>query len=82
MILFRHKKFEIYNSFIEDVLPKIKVKTLPKESYSKVEKIAVHYNLDFDDAYQVAVAESNNFTISTMDKDFEKVIHKQEIDFI
>ena len=82
VILFRYKKFEIYNSFIEDVLPKIKVETLPKDNYNKVGNIAEQYNLDFDDAYQVTVAESNNLTISTMDKDFEKVVHKQEIDFI
>ncbi len=82
VILFRHKKFEIYNSFIEDVLPKIKVKILPKDNYTKIEGIAVQYNLDFDDAYQVAVAENNNLIISTMDKDFEKVSSKQKINFI
>jgi predicted nucleic acid-binding protein len=82
VILFRHKKFTIYNSFIEDVLPKIKVEALSKTNYNKVEKIAMQYNLDFDDAYQVAVAESNNLIISTMDKDFNKVVHKHKIDFI
>jgi uncharacterized protein len=56
VILFKNKRFEIYSSFINDVLPRIKIITLPKENYPQVRTVAEQFNLDFDDAYQVTVA--------------------------
>ncbi len=82
VILFRIKRFEIYNSFINDVLPQIEVLSVQKINYSQISNIANQFNLDFDDALQVAVAKTKNLTIATMDKDFEKVSHLYKIEFI
>lgn len=82
VILFRNKKFEIYNSFVNDVLLKIEVLSIQRINYSEITNIANKFKLDFDDAYQVKVAENRNLTIATMDKDFEKVSHFCKIDFI
>lgn len=73
VILFRNKNYELYKAFINDVLPKINLVTLQSKDYSKVADISNQFNLDFDDAYQVAVAKSLNLSISTMDNDFNRV---------
>ncbi len=82
VILFRNKRFELYNSFIADILPKIRLVSLPKDSYYKVQNFANQFNLDFDDSYQVAVAENFNLTIATMDADFNKVDKQHKIDYL
>ena len=82
VILFRNKRFELYNSFIADILPKIRLVSLPKDSYYKVQNFANQFNLDFDDSYQVAVAESFNLTIATLDADFNKVGKQHKIDYL
>jgi uncharacterized protein len=82
VILFKNKRFEIYSSFINDVLPRIKIITLPKENYPQVRTVAEQFNLDFDDAYQVTVAEGFKLIITTMDSDFEKVKQSLKVDFL
>ena len=82
VILFRNKKFELYNSFFNDVLPKVKIVTLQPDEYKRVADIARQFSLDFDDSYQVAIAESLNLSIMTMDSDFNKVSHFCKINFI
>ncbi len=80
--LYLNNKFETYNSFVNDVLFKIEVLSIQKINYSEITNIANQFKLDFDDAYQVKVAENRNLTIATLDKDFEKVSHFYKIDFI
>jgi len=82
VILFRNKRYELYNSFVNDVLPQIEVLSTTKIKYLQISTIALQFNLDFDDAYQVGVAKSHNITIATMDKDFEKVKDFYKIDFV
>lgn len=82
VILFRYKKFDLYNTFVNDVLPKVKLVSLQSGTYIRVTEIANQFNLDFDDAYQVAVAETLNLSISTMDSDFSKVGQSYKINFI
>ncbi len=82
VILFRNKRYELFNSFVNDVLPKIEILSLRKIDYTQISSIVNQFNLDFDDAYQVAVAKMQNLTIVTMDKDFEKVQHFYKIDLI
>jgi len=82
VILFRKKKFETFNSFVNDVLPQIEILTTQRKYYTEISNIAIQFNLDFDDAYQVAVAKSRNITIVTMDKDFEKVKDLYKIEFL
>lgn len=72
VILFRNKKFEVFNAFIKDILPKTELVTLHDVSYYTIVNVANQYNLDFDDAYQNAVAKFFNRTIVTMDADFRR----------
>jgi len=82
VILFRINRYELYNSFVNDVIPQIEVPSLKKNSYSQISNISKQFNLDFDDAYQVAVAGNHNLKMATMDKDFEKVKEVYKIDFV
>lgn len=82
VILFRNQKYSLYNSFINDVIPNIKVASIDKVKYSKLEEFAVKFNLDFDDAFQAVLAEEFNLTIATMDKDFERIKKHIKIKFL
>lgn len=77
VIIFRNQKHNLFNSFLNDVIPNIKVASLEENEYSKLEELAVRYNLDFDDSFQAVLSEELNLTIVIMDKDFErKKTHK------
>ena len=82
VILFRNQKHNLYNSFINDVIPNIKVASIEKSRYSRIEEFAVRFNLDFDDSFQAVLAEELNLTIVTMDKDFEKIKKHIKIKFL
>ncbi len=82
VILFRNKKFELFNSFVNDVLPQIEILTLQYKQYPEISKIANQFKLDFDDAYQLTIASVKNLIIITMDKDFEKVRDFNKIEFL
>ncbi|MGC9353430.1 MAG: type II toxin-antitoxin system VapC family toxin [Mariniphaga sp.] len=82
VILFRNQKYNIFNSFVNDVVPNIKVASLEESEYSKLEEFAVRYNLDFDDSFQAALSEELNLTIVTMDKDFERIKKRVKIKFL
>lgn len=73
VILLRQKRAELFQSFLADVLPNVSVTSLASYAYDRV--IAAHHDflLDFDDAYQVAVAMSQGSSIATMDRDFRRV---------
>ena len=82
VILFRHGREKTYNSFVLDVLPKIEIVSLSRESYGKLSALKDEYNLDFDDSYQCKVAADRDLTIITMDKDFERVKGGIKVKFI
>ena len=58
------------------------VVNLPVEHYSELSNIELQYKLDFDDAYQTAVAQVLQLTIVTMDNDFKKVAKNQSVIFL
>ena len=82
VILFRLNKHGEYESFLKDILPRIELLGLPVISYASVSKIATKYKLDFDDAFQTAVAKTHSLTISTIDRDYKKVEKDFKIDLI
>jgi predicted nucleic acid-binding protein len=41
--------------------------------YAQFTEVNTRHGLDFDDAYQFAVAKENNLAIATQDKDFQRV---------
>ena len=82
VVLFRLKLPEIFLEFVQDVLPNVEVVTLPESEYEKVAEFDLKYGLDFDDAYQCAVAVSKGLTIVTMDDDFRKAPYSVKVIFL
>ena len=73
IILFKYNKEDVFQKFIEDIVPNVKLLSLPMEKYIEVINVKKSLNLDFDDAYQYSVAKYYGLKIVTMDKDFEKI---------
>ncbi len=73
VILFRYGKEGIFEKFVEDIIPNVKLLSLPIEQYKEVVNIRKSLKLDFDDAYQYSIAKYYGLRVVTMDKDFEKV---------
>jgi predicted nucleic acid-binding protein len=73
VILFRYAKEDIFQKFIEDVIPNIQLISLPIKLYIEVINAKRNLNLDFDDAYQYSTAKYYELTVATMDKDFNKI---------
>lgn len=82
VILFRYSKENIFDKFTDDVLNNSILVSLPVSSYGKVAEIKNRFSLDFDDSYQICVANNYELTIATMDKDFERVKGNTKIKFI
>ena len=72
VILFRYHKEDVFLGFISDVLPRIAILALPIDSYAEVATARKSHGLDFDDAYQHAIAKHFGIRIVTMDRDFER----------
>jgi len=72
VILFKHKKEEIFTEFCGDILYSVDVVTLSKENYTSLAETKVSLKLDFDDAYQYMIAKEHNLNIVTMDDDFKR----------
>jgi predicted nucleic acid-binding protein len=74
ILLLKIKKPEVLRSFIEDLIISGGVHVLslnPQEILDAVE-IANRFHLDFDDAYQYAVAEKYNLEVISFDTDFDR----------
>lgn len=81
VILFKYGKEEIFQKFIEDVLPNVRILSLPPGLYREIVNARKKLNLDFDDAYQYSIAKYYGLKVVTMDRDFE-VIKDVEILFL
>ncbi|MFC2130354.1 type II toxin-antitoxin system VapC family toxin [Bacteroidota bacterium] len=73
VILFRLKKPEIYFDFINDVISKIEILSLPISDFENLNTIYKDFKLDFDDAYQASICKFYDLEIVTLDKDFRKL---------
>ena len=73
VLLFRQKRPELFDKFAADTLPQFTILSLSETGYSQLAEVNTRHGLDFDDAYQFAVARENNLTIATQDKDFQSV---------
>jgi len=73
VILFRHKKHDIFFKFLRDVISKIRILNLPSSEYVKSFRPDTKYELDFDDFYQYIIAKYYDLQIVTMDSDFKKI---------
>jgi len=80
VILFRSNKEDVFQKFVNDIIPNIEIITLPKDLYKDLSEVKRTFKLDFDDAYQYKIAKEYGLKIVSMDKDFEKV--KDEVNVI
>lgn len=73
VILLRYDKEDIFQKFVEDVIPNTKLLSLPMELYRQVVNANKSLNLDFDNAYQYNIAKHYGLKVVTMDRDFERI---------
>jgi predicted nucleic acid-binding protein len=73
VLLFRQKRPELFEQFAADALPQLTILSLSETGYSRLAEAGTRHGLDFDDAYQFAVARENHLAIATQDKDFQRV---------
>ena len=74
IVLFRHKLFDVFVRFVKDLIVTggVRLLRLPAEDATRLAKVARRFGLDFDDAYQYAVAERYGLTIVSFDSDFDR----------
>jgi predicted nucleic acid-binding protein len=73
VLLFRQERPELFDKFTADTLPQFTILSLSETGYSQLAEINARHSLDFDDAYQFAVAREHSLTIASQDKDFQRV---------
>jgi predicted nucleic acid-binding protein len=73
VILLRNKKYGLFREFLDDILPKIRILSLPTDAYELLADAAERFNLDFDDAYQYTIAKQFDLEIATIDQDLKRV---------
>ena len=79
IILYRLKNFALFNSFIEDIIVDgVGILSLPPEDLKTLDIIADKFNLDFDDAYQYAVAVKYGMQFISFDTDFDRTERKRK----
>lgn len=59
--------------FFDDLLPPIRILSLPSDLYATMADSTTQYDLDFDDLYQYTIAKHFDLQIVTMDKDFKQI---------
>jgi uncharacterized protein len=74
VIFLREHKSREFLTFVNDdiIAGGIRVIYLPADHFSKITIAADRFHLDFDDAYQYAVAEQFGLSIVSFDKDFDR----------
>jgi predicted nucleic acid-binding protein len=73
LLLFRRKQHHVFQEFVNDMMFQagMMVASLSVEDMVSVIEAAQRFGLDFDDAYQYAVAEKYRLTIVSFDADFD-----------
>ena len=73
LLLFRQKQHHVFQEFVNDMMFQagMMVASLSVEDMVSVIEVAQRFGLDFDDAYQYAVAEKYGLTIVSFDADFD-----------
>ena len=68
------KLFDVFVRFVEDLIITggIKLLRLSVEDTKKLAEVSQRFGLDFDDAYQYAVAERYGLTVVSFDSDFDR----------
>jgi len=74
IVLFRRKLFDVFVRFVEDLIITggVCLLRLSAGDAKRLVQVAQRFGLDFDDAYQYAVAERYGLTIISFDSDFDR----------
>jgi predicted nucleic acid-binding protein len=74
IILFRRKRYNVFEQFLNDVIIEIGITviSLHVNDMRSIIKAGQQFNLDFDDAYQYAVADRSDLVIASFDSDFDR----------
>lgn len=74
LLLFRKKQHEVFQAFIEDVLLNggVGLLSLYSDEMKSVITASLQFGLDFDDAYQYAVASKYDLALVSFDTDFQR----------
>ena len=82
IILCRSGMAKTFDDFLSSILPIIQVVSIEPAALNQVTQAHKTMKLDFDDAYQFAVAKHSKFKLATLDKDFKKTRGEIERVFI
>ncbi len=74
VFLFQRNLHDIYERFVSDIVIKTEISVigLDPEDVPLLASASTRFNLDFDDAYQYAVADINGLDIMSFDADFDR----------
>ena len=74
LLLFHRKQYDVFQEFLDDMLihGNVAVASLPVDRLAAVGAAAKKFNLDFDDAYQYAIAQNQDLAIVSFDADFDR----------
>lgn len=80
LLLFHRKQHPVFQQFLDDMMLQagMMVASLSVEDMRSVIEAAQRFNLDFDDAYQYAVAEKYNLIIVSFDSDFDRTERRRK----
>jgi predicted nucleic acid-binding protein len=77
--LFNRKKYASFTSFVEDmIVGGIHILSLSLEDLRTLNLLVRKFNLDFDDAYQYAVADKYNLQLISFDQHFDQTDKKRK----
>jgi uncharacterized protein len=71
IVLLGRQESALFNAFLDDVLVRNDLLTLPSNEYARLISIHQKHRLGFDDAYQLAAAEHYTLELLTLDRHFE-----------
>jgi predicted nucleic acid-binding protein len=73
LTLFQRQRHAAFDTFVNDMIINVGVEvlSLSPDQMLAVTAVAQKFNLDFDDAYQYAVAEKHGLTLVSFDRDFD-----------
>jgi len=74
IILMRMGKSSLWEDFVSDVVERSETRlvSLSLEELKQIPALGLQFGLDFDDAYQYAVAEKYDLTLVSFDADFDR----------
>jgi len=74
IIMTRLRRSDVFDQFVQETIMDagVEVIRIPLEEMSVISAITKQYKLDFDDAYQYAMAEKHDLTIISFDSDFDR----------